>query len=114
MNQSGDIRLDLNLEARFKLFWMFEGAAFIDAGNIWTIKDYEEQEGGYFQLNEFYKQIACSYGIGLRADFDFFVIRFDMGVKLFEPSGATSNDRWRTELSWKNDVAFHFAVGYPF
>ena len=114
MNQSGDIRLDLNLEARFKLFWMFEGAAFIDAGNIWTIKDYEEQEGGYFQLNEFYKQIACSYGIGLRADFDFFVIRFDMGVKLYEPSGATSNDRWRTELSWKNDVAFHFAVGYPF
>jgi len=114
MNQSGDIRIDLNLEARFKLFWMFEGAAFIDAGNIWTIKDYEEQEGGYFQLNEFYKQIACSYGIGIRADFDFFVIRFDMGVKLYEPSGATSNDRWRTELSWKNDVAFHFAVGYPF
>lgn len=114
MNQSGDIRLDLNLEARFKLFWMFEGAAFIDAGNIWTIKNYEEQEGGYFQLSEFYKQIACSYGIGLRADFDFFVIRVDMGVKLFEPSGATSSDRWRTELSWKNDVAFHFAVGYPF
>ncbi len=65
-------------------------------------------------MNEFYKQIACSYGIGIRADFDFFVIRFDMGVKLYEPSGATSNDRWRTELSWKNDVAFHFAVGYPF
>lgn len=114
MNQSGDIRLDLNLEARFKLFWMIEGAAFIDAGNIWTIKNYEEQEGGYFQFSEFYKQIACSYGVGIRADFDFFVIRFDMGVKLFEPSGATSNDRWRTELSWKNDVAFHFAVGYPF
>lgn len=114
MNQSGDFRLDLSLEGRFKLFWMIEGAAFIDAGNIWTIKDYKEQEGGYFKFNEFYKQIACSYGIGIRADFDFFVIRFDMGVKLFEPSGATSSDRWRTELSWKNDVAFHFAIGYPF
>ena len=114
MNQSGDIKLDLNVEARFKLFWKFEGAVFVDAGNIWTIKDYAEQAGGYFQFDEFYKQIACSYGAGIRADFDFFIIRVDMGIKLYEPSGATLNDRWRSELSFKNDFAFHFAVGYPF
>ncbi len=114
MNQSGDIRLDLNAEMRFKLFWKIYGALFIDAGNIWTIKDYEEQPGGYFQWSTFYKEIACSYGIGIRADFDYFVIRLDMGVKLYEPSGTTTSQRWRTDLNWKDDFALHFAVGYPF
>lgn len=114
MNQSGDIRLDLNAELRFKLFWKIYGALFVDAGNIWTIKDYEEQAGGYFQFSTFYKEIACSYGIGIRADFDYFVIRLDMGVKLYEPSGTTTSERWRTDLTWQNDFALHFAVGYPF
>ena len=114
MNQSGDIRLDLNAELRFKLFWKIYGALFVDAGNIWTIKDYEEQSGGYFQFSTFYKEIACSYGIGIRADFDYFVIRLDMGVKLYEPSGTTTSERWRTDLTWQNDFALHFAVGYPF
>ncbi len=114
MNQSGDIRLDLNAELRFKLFWKIYGALFVDAGNIWTIKDYEEQSGGYFQFSTFYKEIACSYGVGIRADFDYFVIRLDMGVKLYEPSGTTTSERWRTDLTWQNDFALHFAVGYPF
>ncbi len=114
MNQSGDIRLDLNAELRFKLFWKIYGALFVDAGNIWTIKNYEEQSGGYFQFSTFYKEIACSYGIGIRADFDYFVIRLDMGVKLYEPSGTTTSERWRTDLTWQNDFALHFAVGYPF
>lgn len=114
MNQSGDIRLDLNAELRFKLFWKIYGALFVDAGNIWTIKDYEEQSGGYFQFSTFYKEIACSYGIGIRADFDYFVIRLDMGVKLYEPSGTTTSERWRTDLTWQNDFALHFAIGYPF
>ncbi len=114
MNQSGDIRLDLNAELRFKLFWKIYGALFVDAGNIWTIKNYEEQSGGYFQFSTFYKEIACSYGVGIRADFDYFVIRLDMGVKLYEPSGTTTSERWRTDLTWQNDFALHFAVGYPF
>ncbi len=114
MNQSGDIRLDLNAELRFKMFWKIYGALFVDAGNIWTIKDYDEQPGGYFQFSTFYKEIACSYGIGIRADFEYFVIRLDMGVKLYEPSGTTTSARWRTDLTWQNDFALHFAVGYPF
>lgn len=114
MRQSGDIKLDLNVEGRFKLFWKLEGALFFDAGNIWTIRDYEDQPGGYFRFNEFYKQIACSYGFGLRLDFSFFVIRLDMGIKLYDPSYASSADRWRTEPTWRDDVALHFAVGYPF
>ncbi|MDD3405525.1 MAG: outer membrane protein assembly factor [Sphingobacteriia bacterium] len=114
MNQSGDIKLDLNVEARFKLFWKLEGAAFIDAGNIWTIKEYAEQPNGQFQWNEFYKQIGCSYGIGLRLNFDFFIIRVDMGLKLYDPCYETREERWRSSFNWKDDVAFHFAVGYPF
>jgi outer membrane protein assembly factor BamA len=114
MNQSGDIKLEMNIESRFKLFWKLNGAVFIDAGNIWTIKEYNEQPGGLFRFGDFYRQIACNYGVGLRLDFSFLVLRVDMGIKLFDPSYTSPHERWRTELSWANDVAFHFAVGYPF
>ena len=114
MKQSGDIKLDLNLEARFRLIWKLEAAVFVDAGNIWTIRDYAEQPTGVFRWNEFYKQIACNYGAGLRLDFDFFVIRVDLGIKLYDPGYPVKSERWRTELTWKNDFALHFSVGYPF
>ena len=110
--QLGDIKIDLNLEYRFKLFWVLEGALFVDGGNVWTIKDYKEQPGGLFKFNEFYKQMAYSYGIGLRLDFNFFVVRMDMGVKLFDPS-KNAGEKWRTPAKWE-EYAFHFAVGYPF
>lgn len=113
MRQSGDIKLDFNLEARFHLFWKLETALFVDAGNIWTIKDYAEQPTGVFKFNNFYKQIALDYGVGLRLNFDFFVVRLDLGIKLYDP-GRNANERWRTELSWQEDFALHFAVGYPF
>ena len=114
MKQSGDIKFDLNLEARFRLIWKLEAALFVDAGNIWTIRDYAEQPTGVFQWNEFYKQIACNYGVGLRLDFDFFVIRVDMGIKLYDPGYPIESERWRTDLTWRDDFALHFAVGYPF
>ncbi len=112
MRQSGDIKLDLSCEYRMKLFWLLEGALFVDAGNIWTIKEYDDQPGGAFHFNQFYKQIACSYGLGLRADFDFFVLRFDFGFKLYDPA-RSAGERWRSEIT-KDDFAFHFAIGYPF
>ncbi|MDE6535653.1 MAG: BamA/TamA family outer membrane protein, partial [Muribaculaceae bacterium] len=58
INQCGDIRLDFSLEARVKLFWVLEGAAFIDAGNIWTIRNYETQPGGLFHFDSFYKELG--------------------------------------------------------
>lgn len=114
MKQSGDIKLDFNIEARFKIVWKLHGAVFVDAGNIWTIRDYTEQPEGQFRFDTFYKQIACNYGVGIRADFDFFVIRVDMGIKLFDPGYPIPSERWRISPTWKNDLAFHFAVGYPF
>lgn len=113
MRQSGDIKLDFNLEARFHLFWKLETALFVDAGNIWTIKDYAEQPTGVFKFDNFYKQIALDYGIGLRLNFGFFIVRLDMGVKLYDP-GRAEHERWRTDLTWKDDFALHFAIGYPF
>ena len=114
MTQSGDVKLELNLEARFRLIWKLYGAAFMDIGNIWTIKDYKEQPGGQFKWNTFYKQLGCDYGLGLRLDFSYFVLRFDMGIKLYDPGYETRSERWRTDLTWRDDVAFHFNVGYPF
>lgn len=114
MKQSGDVKLDLNIEARFKIFWKLHGALFLDAGNIWTTREYPEQPTGLFRFDTFYKQLAFNYGAGLRLDFDFFVIRVDMGVKLFDPGFPIESQRWRTKPTWKNDFAFHFAVGYPF
>lgn len=113
INQCGDIRLDLSLEYRAKLFWVLEMAAFIDAGNIWTIRDYENQPGGVFKFNSFYKEIALAYGLGLRLDFNYFLLRFDLGMKAYNP--AENAVKWAlVNPNWNRDFAFHFSVGYPF
>ncbi|HET9572052.1 MAG TPA: BamA/TamA family outer membrane protein [Bacteroidales bacterium] len=114
MNQSGDMKLDLNLEYRGTLFWVVEGALFADAGNIWTLNYYSGQPGGQFKWNSFYKQIAGSIGGGIRLAFDYFLIRVDAGMKVYDPSSAL-NDHWRIRNidNW-DDFALHFAVGYPF
>ena len=113
INQCGDIALNLSLEYRFKLFWVFEGALFVDAGNCWTIKGYPTQPGGLFKFDKFYKQIAMSYGAGLRMDFTYFLLRLDLGMKAHDP--ATGREPWPlVHPNWHRDATFHFAVGYPF
>ena len=115
--QTGDIHLDMNMEYRFKVLKFLELAAFTDAGNIWTIRDYADQPGGTFYFNEFYKQIAWSYGVGIRFDLSILIFRVDFGVKLHDPSRISEGKQWRTAangLGWKDDMTFHFAIGYPF
>lgn len=115
INQTGDMKLDLNVELRSYLFWKFYGAVFVDAGNIWTLRNYKEQPGGQFRLNEFYKQIAVAYGLGLRLNFDFFILRFDMGMKAINPAYSTQNEHYALlHPDFGRDFAFHFAVGLPF
>lgn len=111
--QCGDIRLLLNAEYRAKLFWVIEGALFIDAGNIWTIRNYPEQPGGCFYFNEFYNEIAAAYGVGIRLDFNYFLLRFDLGMKAHNPAeGAVA---WPlVHPKWGRDSSFHFSIGYPF
>lgn len=113
INQCGDIRLDFSLEYRAKLFWVFEGALFIDAGNIWTIRNYENQPGGVFRFGKFCKQLAAAYGAGLRMDFTYFLLRFDLGMKAHNP--AVNQEEWPLlHPRWHRDATFHFSVGYPF
>ena len=115
INQTGDLKLDLNAEYRTSLFWKFQGAFFVDAGNIWTLRNYEEQPGGQFKLDEFYKQIAVAYGLGLRLNFDYFILRFDMGMKAINPAYETEQEHWAiVHPRLSRDFAFHFAVGFPF
>ena len=114
--QCGDIRLDSSIEYRSKLFWKLEMAAFIDAGNVWTFEEYELQPNGGFNIETFYKEIALAYGLGIRFDFNFFVLRFDMGVKAYDPS-LIGNDPWVIKRPFEGNtknMTFHFAVGYPF
>lgn len=113
-NQVGDIKLDMNMEYRAKLFWIMEGALFLDAGNIWTIKKYPTQLNGDFQFDTFMNQIAIAYGFGVRFDFKFFIARVDVGVKLFDPSKASRLDQWRIPPIINDDFVLHFAIGYPF
>ena len=111
--QCGDIRFDVNLEYRAKLFWVVELGLFLDAGNIWTIKDYEDQPGGVFKFNKFYEQIAAAYGAGIRLDFKYFLVRVDMGMKAHNP--ASGQEHWPLlHPRFKRDSEFHFSVGYPF
>ncbi|MEG1586897.1 MAG: BamA/TamA family outer membrane protein [Bacteroidales bacterium] len=113
-NQCGDIRFDASVEYRTRLVWKLELAAFLDAGNVWTIRNYESQPGGLFEINDFYKEIALSYGLGVRFDFNYFILRLDLGVKIYDPSKLDANP-WviRNPVSTSNNT-LHFAVGYPF
>jgi len=114
-NQSGDIKLEANLEYRFRLISFLEGALFIDAGNIWAINEKDNRPGAQFKFDEFYKQLALGAGTGFRFDFNYFIFRLDLGLKLHDPAQQSGNG-WvighRPFTS--NDFNITFAIGYPF
>lgn len=117
-NMTSDMKLEANLEYRFKLFWVVEAAWFVDAGNIWSINRDDKREGGDFKLDRFYKEIAVGSGLGLRLDFDFFLFRADFGLKLRDPS-LKEGERWLAKNDHSfilrgNNWAFCLGIGYPF
>jgi len=116
ITQTGDMKLDMNLEYRTHLFWKFGGAFFVDAGNIWTIRDYEQQPGGQFKLQNILSDMAVSYGLGIRLNFDYFIMRFDMGMKAVNPAYESEEEEHYAIIHPRlsRDFAFHFAVGLPF
>lgn len=113
VNQAGDMKLEFSVENRLKVSELFEFAQFIDAGNIWTLKNYDSQPGGQFAFDTFYKEIAVAYGLGLRLDLSFLVIRFDLGVKAYDP-GLDLSSRFVLFRRPFRNMAFHFGIGYPF
>lgn len=114
VNHTGDIKLDMNVEYRTHLFWKLNAAAFIDAGNVWTLKNRYSDSIGQFAFNRFYKEIAVSYGLGIRFDLDFLILRFDGGMKAVNPMGSGIERFPLIVPDFSRDFAFHFAVGYPF
>jgi len=115
IRQTGDLKLDLSVEYRTHFFWKIDGAAFIDAGNIWTLREYEEQPGGQFKLDSFWKELAVAYGLGLRLNFGYFILRLDAGMKAINPAYEQSRDHFPIiHPNLRRDLAFHFAVGLPF
>jgi outer membrane protein assembly factor BamA len=115
INQTGDLKLDLNAEYRTHLFWKIHGAAFIDAGNIWTLREYAEQPGGQFKIDSFWRQIAVAYGLGLRLNFDYFILRLDGGMKAVHPAFKDAKRHFPIiHPKFNRDFSLHFAVGLPF
>lgn len=115
INQTGDFTLDFNAELRSNLFWKFQGALFVDAGNVWTLRGYADQPGGQFTLRSLYDEMAVAYGIGLRLNFNYFVLRLDLGMKAINPLYTTSREHFPiTNINFSRDYALHFAVGLPF
>jgi outer membrane protein assembly factor BamA len=114
-NQVGDLRLELNAEYRFPLFWKFEGALFVDAGNVWSLSPLDTREGARFSFDRFYREIAVNSGLGLRLNFDYFILRFDSGFKIYNP-GLPSGNRAVTPGKWftGDNLGFHFGINYPF
>ena len=115
IRQTGDLKLDFNAEWRTHLFWKIDGAAFVDAGNVWTLHDYEEQPGGQFRFDTFWKQIAVAYGLGVRLNFGYFILRLDGGMKAINPAVESGRDHYPIiHPSFRRDFHLHFAVGLPF
>ncbi len=115
INQTGDMKLDMNMEYRTHLFWKIDGAVFVDAGNVWTLRDYEDQPGGQFGFDTCWRQMAVAYGIGFRMNFDYFVLRLDGGMKAVNPAYDDARHHYPIiHPKFGRDFAFHFAVGLPF
>lgn len=117
-DQSGDIRIEGNIEYRFPIVSLLKGAFFMDAGNVWLMNENEALPGGKF-TSSWWSELAVGTGVGLRVDIQFFVIRFDLATPLRVPY-LDEGERWGNTFdigsrSWrKQNLVFNFAIGYPF
>ncbi len=114
-NQTGDMKLEANIEYRFDMFWKVAGAVFADAGNVWTLKHNvtDTSDPSIFKWSTFGESIAANWGAGLRLDFGFLLLRIDMGMKIHDPA---REQKWVNPGKWlkRDNFALHFGVGYPF
>ena len=113
LDQTGDIKLEANVEYRFPIFGDLYGATFLDAGNVWLMRKDPNRPGGEFTLKNFAKSLALNTGVGVRYDLTFLVIRLDLGVALHVPY-ETGKSGYYNIPKFKDGLGFHFAIGYPF
>ena len=117
-SQVGEMKLEANVEYRFPLIWKLEGALFVDAGNVWDMPTHDVMlEGEYlgeFHFRNLPESTALDWGLGIRVNLDFLLVRLDAGFRVHDP-GRSAGDRWvGPDLWFKGNYAIHFGVGYPF
>lgn len=112
-SQVGDVRLEANIEYRFPIWWILNGAIFFDLGNVWYLRDIEDSNPEeVFHFNSFYKQLGFNTGFGLRLNLNSVIIRFDLGMQIHNPD-RPEGERWIKKYN-RNTTALNFSVGYPF
>ena len=110
-SQTGDFKMEANVEYRFPIVWKLEGALFADAGNVWNLRLADYMEGSNFSFDT----IAADWGMGIRVNLDFILVRIDLGTKVYEPC-RPADERLIGPAEWlkRDNFALHFGVGYPF
>ena len=118
IDRVGDMKLELNLEYRGTIYKIFKYAVFSDIGNVWLLSKYDEMPNADFNFKTFYKQIAACVGVGLRLDFNFFIIRLDYGLSIYDPSKPVGNywinKNWFANKWWNGVQGIQFGIGYAF
>lgn len=115
IEKTGDMQLEFNAEYRFPIHNIFNGAVFIDAGNVWTYHPNESMPNSEFKFNSFYKQMAVDAGFGIRLDVSFLLLRFDIAYALRNPyPDPGTGSYWRFGNEEYNNLRFQAGIGYPF
>ncbi|WP_300287275.1 BamA/TamA family outer membrane protein [uncultured Alistipes sp.] len=114
LDQTGDFKLEANAELRFPLMGALQGAVFVDAGNIWLLRDDPARPGGVLDAKGFWEDIALGTGFGLRYDLKFLVLRLDLGIALHTPYPNPEKHGYYNISHFKDGLALHLAIGYPF
>ncbi len=112
-DQTGNFIFLANTELRFPILGPLEGAAFIDAGNVWTLKNEPTRPGGQLKASTFLRDLALGTGVGLRVNISMLVIRGDLGIGIHAPYHNSKRGYYNME-SFGKSLAFHLAIGYPF
>lgn len=113
LDQAGDFKIEANIEYRFNITGNLYGATFIDAGNVWLLKDDHSHPNGKLGDGGFFKSLALGTGLGLRYDLEFLVLRLDLGIGIHAPYD-TGKSGYYNIPKFKDSLGLHFAVGYPF
>lgn len=117
LDQTGDVKLEGNIEYRFKIYGRFHGAIFADAGNVWLLRKEAERPGGEFRIKGLFDEVALGSGFGLRYDFTYLVIRVDLGIPLHAPYNTGKSGYFNIpayQFNRNSGMVLNLAIGYPF
>ena len=113
-DQTGTFKFEANAEYRFPILGYLNGAIFLDAGNIWLLKDDENRPGGQLKMKNFFNELALGTGVGLRFDMTMLVVRADLGIAIHAPYDTEKHGYFNISPKFNDGLAFYLAIGYPF